>query len=153
LAKIDDVMNYKVNINNNAENNKHENSNNNIKNKTDITNQIITQIMKLSTVLIDEKHPSVVLKTLKSLHKLFEYIRMHGIKLNIDLNITDSVCSKIKKTEELLKINIDILKMIVEGSNNEAKPSNAKRKETILNIDINIVFKYKKNLFIIKEIF
>ena len=146
-------MNYKVNINNNAENNKHENSNNNIKNKTDITNQIITQIMKLSTVLIDEKHPSVVLKTLKSLRKLFEYIRMHGIKLNIDLNITDSVCSKIKKTEELLKINIDILKMIVEGSNNEAKPSNAKRKETILNIDINIVFKYKKKLFIIKEIF
>ncbi len=43
--------------------------------------------------------------------------------------------------------------MIVEGSNNEAKPSNAKRKETILNIDINIVFKYKKNILIIKEIF
>ena len=93
-------MNYKVNINNNAENNKHENSNNNIKNKTDITNQIITQIMKLSTVLIDEKHPSVVLKTLKSLHKLFEYIRMHEIKLNIDLNITDSVCSKIYADEK-----------------------------------------------------
>ena len=94
LAQIDDVMDYKVsnNNNNNNENNNNESSNNNTKNKTDITNQIITQIMKLSMILIDEKHPSVVIKT-----KLFEYIRMHGTKLNIDLNITDSVLSKIKR--------------------------------------------------------
>ena len=93
LNQINDVLDYKVNsnnINNNSE------SNNN-KNKTDITNQIITQIMKLSMVLIEEKHPSVVIKTLKILQKLFEYIRMHGTKLNIDLNITDSVLSKIKR--------------------------------------------------------
>jgi centrosomal protein CEP104 len=89
LAKIDDVLDYKVigNIENGSTN----------KNKSDITNQIITQIMKLSMLLIEEKHPSVVIKTLKILQKLFEYIRLHGTKLNIDLNITDSVLSKIKR--------------------------------------------------------
>ena len=89
LAKIDDVLDYKVigNIENGSTN----------KNKSDITNQIITQIMKLSMILIEEKHPSVVIKTLKILQKLFEYIRLHGTKLNIDLNITDSVLSKIKR--------------------------------------------------------
>ena len=86
LGQINDVLDYKVS--NNSENNK---------NKTEITNQIITQIMKLSMILIEEKHPSVVIKTLKILQKLFEYIRMHGTKLNIDLNITDSVLSKIKR--------------------------------------------------------
>ena len=91
LGQINDVMDYKVkNSSNNTENN-------NNKNKTDITNQIITEIMKLSMILIEEKHPSVVIKTLKILQKLFEYIRLHGTKLNIDLNITDSVLSKIKR--------------------------------------------------------
>ena len=88
LAKINDVLDYKVNGNIEENNNK---------SKSDITNQIITQIMKLSMLLIEEKHPSVVIKTLKILQKLFEYIRMHGTKLNIDLNITDSVLSKIKR--------------------------------------------------------
>ena len=88
LAKINDVLDYKVNGNIEENNNK---------SKSDITNQIITQIMKLSMLLIEEKHPSVVIKTLKILQKLFEYIRMHGTKLNIDLNITDSVLGKIKR--------------------------------------------------------
>ena len=93
LGQINDVMDYKVK---NSNSNNTENNNNN-KNKTDITNQIITEIMKLSMILIEEKHPSVVIKTLKILQKLFEYIRLHGTKLNIDLNITDSVLSKIKR--------------------------------------------------------
>ena len=103
LAQIDDVLDYKVknnNIDNNENNNNDANNNDNnnkTKNKIDITNQIITEIMKLSMLLIDEKHPSVVIKTLKILQKLFEYIRMHGTKLNIDLNITDSVLTKIKR--------------------------------------------------------
>ena len=92
LGQINDVMDYKVK---NSNSNNTENNNN--KNKTDITNQIITEIMKLSMILIEEKHPSVVIKTLKILQKLFEYIRLHGTKLNIDLNITDSVLSKIKR--------------------------------------------------------
>ena len=91
LGQINDVMDYKV------KNSNSNNTENNNKNKTDITNQIITEIMKLSMILIEEKHPSVVIKTLKILQKLFEYIRLHGTKLNIDLNITDSVLSKIKR--------------------------------------------------------
>ena len=76
LAQIDDVLDYKVknnNIDNNENNNNDANNNDNNnkpKNKTDITNQIITEIMKLSMLLIDEKHPSVVIKTLKILYML-----------------------------------------------------------------------------------
>ena len=64
---------------------------------SDTTNQIITCIMKLSMILIEEKHPSVIIKTLDILKELFEYIKEHGTKLNIDLNITDSVLTKIKR--------------------------------------------------------
>jgi hypothetical protein len=93
LEKINDVLDYKVsnNVNNN------ENNNNDNNKKTDITNQIITSIMKLSMILIEEKHPSVIIKTLEILKQLFQYIKYHGTKLNIDLNITDSVLTKIKR--------------------------------------------------------
>ena len=53
--------------------------------------------MKLSMILIEEKHPSVIIKTLEILKQLFQYIKYHGTKLNIDLNITDSVLTKIKR--------------------------------------------------------
>ena len=94
LEKINDVLDYKVsnNVNNNNENNNNDNNK-----KTDITNQIITSIMKLSMILIEEKHPSVIIKTLEILKQLFQYIKYHGTKLNIDLNITDSVLTKIKR--------------------------------------------------------
>ena len=82
-------MDYKVS----NDNEKSEKNNN----KTDTTNKIITSIMKLSMELIEEKHPSVVMKTLDILKELFEYIKKHGTKLNIDLNITDSVLTKIKR--------------------------------------------------------
>ena len=88
LNKINDVLDYNVSS---EINNKNDN------NKTDITNQIITSIMKLSMILIEEKHPSVIIKTLEILKELFEYIKKHGTKLNIDLNITDSVLTKIKR--------------------------------------------------------
>ena len=87
LDKINDILDYRVINNENSEN----------KSKTDITNQIITLIMKLSMILIEEKHPSVIIKTLEILKELFEYIKRHGTKLNIDLNITDSVLTKIKR--------------------------------------------------------
>jgi len=94
LEKINDVLDYKVsnNVNNNNDNNNNDNNK-----KTDITNQIITSIMKLSMILIEEKHPSVIIKTLEILKQLFQYIKYHGTKLNIDLNITDSVLTKIKR--------------------------------------------------------
>ena len=87
LKRINDIIDYKVINNENSEK----------KDKTDITNQIITLIMKLSMILIEEKHPSVIINTLKILKELFEYIKRHGTKLNIDLNITDSVLTKIKR--------------------------------------------------------
>ena len=87
LEKISDILDYKVSSE------KSEKSNN----KTDITNTIITLIMKLSMVLIEEKHPSVIIKTIEILKELFEYIKKHGTKLNIDLEITDSVLTKIKR--------------------------------------------------------
>ena len=80
LEKLDEIIDSKKNNGN-----------------SDITNQIITLIMKLSMILIEEKHPSVVIKTLEILKQLFEYIKEHGTKLNIDLNITDSVLTKIKR--------------------------------------------------------
>ena len=86
LNKINDVLDYNV-----------SGEINNKNNKIDITNQIITSIMKLSMILIEEKHPSVIIKTLEILKELFEYIKKHGTKLNIDLNITDSVLTKIKR--------------------------------------------------------
>ncbi len=89
LEKISDILDYKVS----NDNEKSEKNNN----KTDTTNKIITSIMKLSMELIEEKHPSVVMKTLDILKELFEYIKKHGTKLNIDLNITDSVLTKIKR--------------------------------------------------------
>ena len=93
IERINDILDYKVNntenINDNKENNKID--------KIDITNQIITSIMKLSMILIEEKHPSVIIKTLEILKQLFEYIKYHRTKLNIDLRITDSVLTKIKR--------------------------------------------------------
>ena len=87
IQKINDVLDYKVD----------NNKNNNNENKTVTTNKIITLIMKLSMILIEEKHPSIIIKTLDILKHLFEYIKNHGTKLNIDLNITDSVLTKIKR--------------------------------------------------------
>ena len=84
IDRISDILDYKVNGSKSS-------------NNSDITNTIITSIMKLSMLLIEEKHPSVIIKTLEILKQLFEYIKLHGTKLNIDLNITDSVLTKIKR--------------------------------------------------------
>ena len=62
-----------------------------------IINLIITQIMKLSMILIEEKHPFIVIKTLEALKKLFEFLKENNTKLNIESNITDSILFKIKQ--------------------------------------------------------
>ena len=66
-------------------------------NNPKIINVIITQIMKLCMIVIEDKHPSIIIKTLELLKQLFEYIKQHNIKLNIDSGITDSVLFKIKQ--------------------------------------------------------
>ena len=88
IKKINDVLDYKVldqmkKINNND--------------KTNITNKMITSIMKLSIELFEEKFPFFIIKTLEILKGLFDYIKNNGIKLNIDLNVTDDVLKRIKR--------------------------------------------------------
>ena len=87
LENINDILDYNTS-------NKNEPT---YINKIDMTNQIITCIMKLSLILLEERHPSVIIKTIDILKALFEYIKKRGTKLNIDLNITDSVLDKIKR--------------------------------------------------------
>ena len=89
--KINDVLDYKV-----SEENKINIDNEN-KSKTEITNEIVASIMRLSMEILEEKVPAFIIKALKILRELFEYIKVHGTKLDIDLNITDSVLTKIKR--------------------------------------------------------
>ena len=88
---INDVLDYKV-----SEENKDKINNEN-KSKTEITNEIVASIMRLSMEILDEKVPAFIIKSLKILYGLFDYIKVHGTKLDIDLNITDSVLTKIKR--------------------------------------------------------
>ena len=63
----------------------------------DLINKLITLIMKLVMIFLEEKHPSIVIKTLDIIKNLLDSIRVNRTKLNIDLNITDSMLRKIKK--------------------------------------------------------
>ena len=66
-------------------------------NNSNTINITISQIMKLSLILIEDKHPSIIIKTLQVLKQLFEYLKEHNSKLNIEPNITDSILFKIKQ--------------------------------------------------------
>ena len=59
-------------------------------------NNLITLVMKLVMLFLEEKHPSAVLKTLDIVKLLLDSIKQHRTQLNIDLNITDSMLTKIK---------------------------------------------------------
>ena len=65
--------------------------------KNNNTNEIISSILKISMILLEEKHPSVVIKTLEILKNLFEYIKKNNFPLNIDYKITDGLLVKIKE--------------------------------------------------------
>ena len=60
-------------------------------------NEIISSILQLSMILLEEKHPSIVIKTLEIIKKLFEYIKKNNITLNIKGEITDGLLIKIKE--------------------------------------------------------
>ena len=66
-------------------------------NNINIINTTVKQIMKLSLLLIEDKHPSIIIKSLEVLKKLFEYLKEHNTKLSIEANITDSILFKIKQ--------------------------------------------------------
>lgn len=65
--------------------------------KNNNSNEIISMILKLSMVLLEEKHPSGVIKTLEIIKQLFEYIKKYDIKLNIEPKVADGVLIKIKE--------------------------------------------------------
>ena len=59
-------------------------------------NNLITLVMTLVMLFLEEKHPSAVIKTLDIVKLLLDSIKQHRTQLNIDLNITDSMLTKIK---------------------------------------------------------
>ena len=65
-------------------------------------NDLITLIMKLIMIFFDEKQPSTILNTLEIIEKLLNEIKKHKSKLNIDLNITDSLLTKINQKLETI---------------------------------------------------
>ena len=65
--------------------------------KKNIINIAITQIMKLSMILIEEKHPLIVNLTLEIIKKLFDYIKYKNINLKIDSKVTESLLIKLKQ--------------------------------------------------------
>lgn len=68
----------------------------NSKDSSSDVNNLITLVMKLVMIFLEEKHPSTVIKTLDIVKLLLDSIKQHRTQLNIDLNITDSMLTKIK---------------------------------------------------------
>ena len=68
---------------------KNNNNNNN--------NVIISLVLNLSMELLEEKHPSIVIRALKIIEQLFEYIKINNINLDINGEITDGLLIKIKE--------------------------------------------------------
>ena len=68
----------------------------NSKDSSSDVNNLITLVMKLVMLFLEEKHPSTVIKTLDIVKLLLDSIKQHRTQLNIDLNITDSMLTKIK---------------------------------------------------------
>jgi centrosomal protein CEP104 len=75
-------------------------------------NDLITLIMKLIMIFFDEKQPITILNTLDVIEKLLNEIKKHKSKLNIDLNITDLLLSKIKS--KIGDNNLNIRKKTIE---------------------------------------
>ncbi len=61
------------------------------------SSDIISLILKLSMTLLEEKHPSIVIKTFKIIIKLFELIKKNNIALNIQGSIADGLLTRIKQ--------------------------------------------------------
>ena len=68
---------------------KNNNNNNN--------NVIISLVLNLSMELLEEKHPSIVIRALEIIKTLFEYIKKNNINLDIKGEITDGLLIKIKE--------------------------------------------------------
>ena len=79
---------------------------------SDSVNKLITLIMKLVMIFLEEKHPNIIIKTLIIIKNLLDSIKNNKTKLNIDLNITDNMLIKIKK--KLGDVNPKVRNKVVE---------------------------------------
>ena len=69
-------------------------------------NSLIISFFKLCLLLIEDNHPSIMLKNFEIIKKLFNYIKDNKIEILLENNIIDGVLYKIKK--KLNDINIKI---------------------------------------------
>ena len=67
---------------------------------------IISSIFKLCLLLMEETHPSSIIKIFEIIKKIFNYMNDKKIKIKLEKNITDGILYKIKK--KLSDINIKI---------------------------------------------
>ena len=65
----------------------------------DKINEYIIKLMKMVIIFLDEKHPSIIVKTLELFEKLLKCIKKQSSQLNLeyDFNITDAILDKIKQ--------------------------------------------------------
>ena len=68
-----------------------------IQNNNKNYDKIINLIFKLCLLLLEDNHPSTVIKIFEIIKKLFNYMNDIKIKIKLDKNITDGILYKIKK--------------------------------------------------------
>ena len=69
-------------------------------------NIIISSIFNLCLKLLDESHPSLIIKVFEVITKLLNYLENNKMKVNLEKNITNEIVLKIKK--KLSDINIKV---------------------------------------------
>ena len=69
-------------------------------------NIIISSIFNLCLKLLDESHPSLIIKVFEVITKLLNYLENNKMKVNLEKNITNEIVLKIKK--KLGDINIKV---------------------------------------------
>ena len=60
-------------------------------------NNIISSLFKLLIELIDNKHPSIIIKIFEIINNIFNYIKTKKIKINLEKNILNDIMTKIKQ--------------------------------------------------------
>ena len=68
--------------------------------KDNHSNEMVSNLMKISLKLIEDNSPFVVIKGLEILIAIFEFTKKNNIKLNVDKDIKDNILLKVKKKLE-----------------------------------------------------
>ena len=77
-----------------------------IQNYKEDYSSVVSSIFNLCILLLDETHPSIVVKIFDVIKKLFNYLESNKIEINLEKNITNEILIKIKK--KLCDINIKV---------------------------------------------